>query len=116
MEMRQGNATGARTIFLAGIAGNCTDVTSLYHALGLLELKEGHREEAAEVFRRGIELGLRGNREVSATVCYRVLPCDTALMLPCRWRALWASFCTLWECWSWTMSGSPRLVACSPLV
>ena len=43
---------------------NCSDVTSLFHAWGLLELREGKSDEAAKIFRQGIELGLKGNREV----------------------------------------------------
>ena len=67
MEMRRGNFTGARDIFCIGIASNCSDITSLYHAWGLLELQHGGArgaDVAGHIFRRGIELGLRGSREV----------------------------------------------------
>jgi tetratricopeptide (TPR) repeat protein len=64
MELRNGNFTGARDIFIMGITKNASDVTSLYHAWGMLELRLGHKDDAADIFRRGMELGLKGNREV----------------------------------------------------
>ena len=65
---RRGNITGSRDVFMRGIAMNCSDVISLYHAWGLLELKDNRRREAADIFRRGIELGLKGNKEVESGV------------------------------------------------
>ena len=56
--------TGARDVLMRGIAMNCSDITSLYHAWGLLEIKDHRRAEAGDIFRRGVELGLKGNREV----------------------------------------------------
>ena len=70
MELRQGNVSGARDIFIQGISMNCSDVTSLFHAWGLLELREGKSDEAAKIFRQGIELGLKGNREVENGVSF----------------------------------------------
>ena len=67
MELRRGNTTGARDIFTRAISVNCSDVASLYHALGLLELKEDV-DLARRVFHKGIELGLNGNREVDSGV------------------------------------------------
>lgn len=66
MEMRRGNATGARHVFTEGIRVNCSDLASLYHGWGLLELHEsgGGREKAVSIFRRGIDIGLKGSREV----------------------------------------------------
>lgn len=61
---RRGNITGARDVLMRGIAMNCSDITSLYHAWGLLEIKDQRRAEAGDIFRRGVELGLKGNREV----------------------------------------------------
>ena len=43
---------------------NSSDLNRLYHAWGLLELKDGQTELACDLFRRGIELGLCGQREV----------------------------------------------------
>jgi tetratricopeptide (TPR) repeat protein len=67
---RRGNITGAREIFKLGISLNCSDLTRLYHAWGLLELKAnpGKADVAADIFRRGIELGLCGDREVEPGV------------------------------------------------
>jgi len=67
MEQRRGNYTGARDIFMRGISMNCTDVTSLYHAWGLLELKDSV-SVARDIFHKGIELGLNGNKEVDSGV------------------------------------------------
>ncbi len=67
MEQRRGNYTGARDIFMRGISMNCTDVTSLYHAWGLLELKDSV-SVARDIFHKGIELGLSGNKEVDSGV------------------------------------------------
>ena len=67
MELRRGNITGARDVFTRAISVNCSDAASLYHALGLLELKEDV-ELARRVFHKGIELGLNGNREVDSGV------------------------------------------------
>ncbi|KAJ1436823.1 hypothetical protein B484DRAFT_324887 [Ochromonadaceae sp. CCMP2298] len=67
-ELRRGNVTGAREIFNTGIARNCSDITALYHALGLLEIKCEQRKQAGDIFRKGIELGLKGNREVDPGV------------------------------------------------
>ena len=65
MELRHGNTTGARDVFMLGIARNCSDVTSIYHAWGMLEAGEKEEEQKLLISScRGIELGLRGNREV----------------------------------------------------
>ena len=69
MELRHGNISGARDIFTQGISMNCSDVTSLFHAWGMLELRDG-KSEAASIFRQGIELGLKGNREVENGVSF----------------------------------------------
>jgi len=66
-EMARGNITGARDLFVRGVSMNCSDATSLYHAWGLLELKHD-AQTAREIFHKGIELGLNGNREVDSGV------------------------------------------------
>lgn len=69
MEMRHGNASGARQIFQRAIESNCSDLPTIYHGLAILEVKDGHKDLAAQTFKKGIEAGLR-KTEVDPSLRY----------------------------------------------
>ncbi len=59
MELRRGNYTGAKAVFRRGVCSNCSDSASLFHALGLLEIKLSRVQHARDILQTGISSALR---------------------------------------------------------
>ena len=47
---------------------NSSDLSSLYHACGILEVRANNPKAAADAYRRGIEIAMKGGRELDPAV------------------------------------------------
>lgn len=74
MELRLGNTTAAKEIFMKGIEQNCLEISCLYHGLGQVEEKLEQYDNAKKTYYTGIKKSfLQQNynkREIDTSVMY----------------------------------------------